>query len=94
MSQTIKDLDDWDSNYTLLLGQPIVVQLARFENALNGWVELSDKELQSVEFVRDLVKLVIAIEHALKLELGVFSLTEFQNITLKSEQYADEYFGE
>jgi hypothetical protein len=94
ISQTIKDLDDWDSNNALLLGQSTVVQLARFEGALRGWLKLTDKELQSSDFIKEIVKRVIAIEHALKLELGVFSLTEFQNVSLKSEQYADEHFKE
>jgi hypothetical protein len=92
MSQTIKDLDDWDSNNTLLLGQSVVVQLAKFEGALKGWSELPHKELESSDFIKEIVKRVIAIEHALKLELGVFSLTEFQNVSLKSEQYEDEHF--
>jgi len=94
ISQTIKDIDDWDSNNTLLLGQSTVVQLARFEGALRGWLELTDEELQSSDFIKEIVKRVIAIEHGLKLELGVFSLTDFQNVSLKSEQYADEHFKE
>jgi len=94
ISQTIKDLDNWDSDNTLFLGQSIVVQLAKFEGALKGWSKLTAKELQSSDFIKEIVKRVIAIEHSLKLELGVFSLTEFQNVSLKSEQYADEYFKE
>jgi hypothetical protein len=92
MSQISKDLDNWDSNNTLLLGQSIVVQLARFEKALNGWSELPNKELESDDFIKEIFKQIIAIEHALKLELGVFSLTEFQNVSLKSEQYENEHF--
>lgn len=91
MSQTIKDLDTWDSDNTLFLGQSIVKQLAKFEAALKEWSELPDKELQSSDFIKEVIQRVIAIEHALKFELGVFSLTEFQNVSLKSEEHNDEY---
>lgn len=84
IKETLKKIDDWDSKNILLVGQHVVLLLVQFEKKLEKLATIEPDILNSDPIRNDIVKAVIQIERALKLELGVYSLTEFHNLSMKS----------
>lgn len=90
IQETIEQLDDWDSHYILIVGQKTVVPIINFENYLKKLSALSEDELNTDDIKKQAIKSVIEIEQILKLELGVYSITEFQNASLDLQKLFNE----